>query len=73
MSLFNFSEFLDLIRENSNDIVRNIRLIDTYVKTENDQVNRSFRQSYCFRLCYESCDRALSWNKSTNFQLERVN
>ena len=44
------------------ELVRSLELIETYV-------NESGRRASCYRLVYESCDRALAWSHTTRVQL----
>lgn len=58
---FDFDRLLKTIRESCFGLVRSIRLID-------DRFTDGLRRSYCFRLNYESCDRALDWETSRALQ-----
>jgi hypothetical protein len=57
---FDYRDFLDTVRDSCAVLVRHIQLIDEY--------NESDRTAFCFRLFYESCDRALSWSTTTQVQ-----
>jgi phenylalanyl-tRNA synthetase beta subunit len=56
-----FDRLLKTIREGCFSLVRSICLID-------DSFTDGPRRSYCFRLNYESCDRALDWETSRALQ-----
>lgn len=60
---FDYNEFLDTIRSSCLGLVHHAQLIDVF---KSDDFHT--RTSYCFRLTYESCDRALSWNQTTEIQ-----
>lgn len=57
-----YGQFLTTINQTCCGLVRFVRLVDRF----DDLANR--RVSYCFRLRYESCDRALDWETSRSIQ-----
>ncbi len=64
---FKYFDFINIIRDTCSDLAKNVQLIDIYIK--NDEKTGKVYKSYCFRILYESFDRALSWNDTTNIQL----
>lgn len=67
---FGYNEFLDTIRSCCFGFVRSVELIDIYSKADvdDDDDEEEFKNAYCFRLVYQSCDRALSWQNTTTIQ-----
>lgn len=57
---FDLNRFIEIIRSCST-LIRWIKHIDSF-EYEN-------RRAYCFRLIYESCDKALDWDSTTRMQL----
>lgn len=60
---FDHVRFVSTIRQTCYGLVRHVRLLDRF--------DDGSRHSYCFRLVYESCDRALDWN-TTRIVQERL-
>lgn len=64
---FDYKDFLHTISRVCYGLVRVVKFIDEF----DDLANR--RRSFCFRLVYESCDRALDWDttRSAQYRLRR--
>ncbi|XP_048418045.1 ferredoxin-fold anticodon-binding domain-containing protein 1 isoform X2 [Stegostoma tigrinum] len=52
-----------VVRRVSRDSVKEMKLMDSFLHTE------SKRMSYCYRLTYQSCDKALSYQQALEMQL----
>lgn len=59
---FDYKEFLHTISRKCYGLVRVVKFKDEF----EDLANR--RRSFCFRLVYESCDRALDWDATRSAQ-----
>jgi hypothetical protein len=62
---FNYAQFIDTINETCLNLVKSVRMLEKY---EEIGAENSKRYAICFRLEYESCDKALSWNDSVQLQ-----
>jgi hypothetical protein len=69
--LFDFNEFIDTIRVKCFNLVKNLQLQDVYSRPVDNSIETetcTFTKSACFRLVYESCDRALDQLTTTRIQ-----
>jgi hypothetical protein len=57
---FDYIQFINTIRETCLDLVKSVRLLDRYEEAD--------RNAVCFRLEYQSCDRALTWKDTVELQ-----
>ena len=64
---FEYFDFINIVRDVCGDLVKSVQLIDKYSKI--DEITGELKKSFCFRLLYESCDKALSRNVTSNIQL----
>ena len=62
--LFRFKDFIRLIDDICLGLVIRLELLEVYKKESNE----SCKHAACFRLTYQSCDRALSWEHTTQLQ-----
>lgn len=64
---FKFKWFVDCVRNNCMGLVRSIEFLEEYREKKAD--SGESRHAACLRLVYESCDRALGWEQSSQIQL----
>jgi len=60
---FNFPQFVQLIKVCCMGYVRSIELLNKYLDIS------SGNKAVCFRFVYQSCDRALSWDATSEIQI----
>ena len=55
------SELVKVVGNVCGSLVRHVTLLDVFNKSDEQQQQKT---AFCFRLAYESCDRALSWEQT---------
>ena len=59
---FNENDFCEIVRENSNDLVESIKLIDEFIHPKTNKISK------CYTITYRSNDRSLTNDEINNIQ-----